>query len=83
MRTQPLKRYSRLLWLLLGLALLWPAPALPRPVGEKRPAPALRVHQEAPDFALRDLSGKEVRLSGFRGKKNVVLVFYRGWVGYW
>lgn len=83
MYTQPLKKYRCLLQFLLGLALLWPAQALPQPAQEKRPAPALRVHQEAPDFALRNLAGKEVRLSAFRGKKNVVLVFYRGWVGYW
>ena len=32
--------------------------------------------QEAPDFALKDQDGNEVRLSDFRGKQNVVLVFY-------
>ena len=32
--------------------------------------------QEAPDFELNDQHGQPVRLSRFRGAKNVVLVFY-------
>jgi peroxiredoxin (alkyl hydroperoxide reductase subunit C) len=31
---------------------------------------------EAPDFALKDQNNQEVRLSGFRGRKAVLLVFY-------
>jgi hypothetical protein len=34
-----------------------------------------RVGTEAPDFALADLGGKTVRLSSYRGKANVVLMF--------
>jgi len=34
------------------------------------------VGQQAPDFELKDQHGTPVRLSGYRGKKNVVLVFY-------
>jgi len=37
---------------------------------------AVEVGQEAPDFELSDQHGKPVRLSSFRGAKNVVLVFY-------
>jgi peroxiredoxin len=37
---------------------------------------AVEVGQEAPDFELKDQHGQSVRLSGFRGEKNVVLVFY-------
>jgi mycoredoxin-dependent peroxiredoxin len=37
---------------------------------------AVEVGQEAPDFELNDQHGHPVRLSGFRGAKNVVLVFY-------
>jgi mycoredoxin-dependent peroxiredoxin len=37
---------------------------------------AIAPGQPAPDFALKDQNQKEVRLSEFRGKKNVVLVFY-------
>jgi peroxiredoxin len=35
----------------------------------------VRVGTEAPDFALSDLNGKTVRLSGYGGKANVVLMF--------
>jgi mycoredoxin-dependent peroxiredoxin len=38
--------------------------------------PALAVGAEAPDFTLKDQNQKDVKLSDFRGKKNVVLVFY-------
>jgi peroxiredoxin len=37
---------------------------------------AVEVGQEAPDFELNDQHGTPVRLSSFRGAKNVVLVFY-------
>jgi peroxiredoxin len=37
---------------------------------------AVDVGDEAPDFELKDQHGTPVRLSGFRGEKNVVLVFY-------
>jgi mycoredoxin-dependent peroxiredoxin len=37
---------------------------------------APEVGDEAPDFELKDQHGTPVRLSGFRGAKNVVVVFY-------
>jgi mycoredoxin-dependent peroxiredoxin len=37
---------------------------------------AVEVGDQAPDFELKDQHGTPVKLSGFRGKKNVVLVFY-------
>ncbi len=37
---------------------------------------AVEVGDQAPDFELRDQHGTPVRLSGFRGAKHVVLVFY-------
>jgi peroxiredoxin len=37
---------------------------------------SLAVGQKAPEFALKDQSQKEVKLSDFAGKRNVVLVFY-------
>lgn len=37
---------------------------------------AVDVGQEAPDFELRDNEGQSVKLSDYRGKKNVLLVFY-------
>jgi peroxiredoxin len=37
----------------------------------------LKVGDQAPDFELAGHRGEEkIRLSSFRGKKNVVLVFY-------
>ena len=41
---------------------------------------AVRVGAPAPDFTLPDAKGRPVSLAEFRGKKPVVLVFYRG---YW
>jgi mycoredoxin-dependent peroxiredoxin len=37
---------------------------------------SIEVGQQAPDFELTDQHGTPVRLSAFRGAKNVVLVFY-------
>ena len=37
---------------------------------------AIAVGQTAPDFALQNQDKKEVKLSDFAGKKNVVLVWY-------
>jgi len=36
----------------------------------------VEVGDQAPDFELKDQHGTPVSLSGLRGKKNVVLVFY-------
>ena len=50
--------------------------------GEKKPAPPppkLKVGDVAPDFKLQYFTGsdlKDVNLSDYRGKKNVVLAFY-------
>ncbi|WP_155053884.1 peroxiredoxin [Streptomyces blattellae] len=37
---------------------------------------AIQVGDKAPDFELKDNHGRAVRLSDFRGDKNVVLLFY-------
>jgi peroxiredoxin len=39
-------------------------------------AAALKVGDKAPDFSLPDQTGKQVKLSDYAGKKNVVLAFY-------
>ena len=38
----------------------------------------VKVGSEAPDFSLEDQEGRVLTLSAFRGKKAVVLIFYRG-----
>lgn len=40
------------------------------------PRTSLKVGDTAPDFTLNDTNGTPVKLSDFRGKKNVVLAFY-------
>jgi hypothetical protein len=42
--------------------------------------PLVAVGAPVPDFTLPDAAGRPVSLSDYRGKKPVVLVFYRG---YW
>ncbi|MDQ0990639.1 peroxiredoxin [Streptomyces sp. V3I7] len=37
---------------------------------------AIQVGDKAPDFELQDNHGRTVKLSDFRGEKNVVLLFY-------
>ena len=37
---------------------------------------AIQVGDKAPDFELKDNHGATVRLSDFRGRKNVVVLFY-------
>ena len=36
----------------------------------------LKIGDEAPDFTLPDTNNKPVKLSDYRGKKNVVLAFF-------
>jgi cytochrome oxidase Cu insertion factor (SCO1/SenC/PrrC family) len=78
---------KRLAWLLLTPAILavpgfgqqttttapQPAPAAAQPAP---PRTHLKVGQQAPDFVLTDTEGKQVKLSDFKGKQNVVLAFY-------
>ncbi|MEU8541027.1 peroxiredoxin [Streptomyces sp. NPDC048717] len=37
---------------------------------------AIEIGAEAPDFELKDNHGRTVRLSDFRGERNVVIFFY-------
>ena len=39
-------------------------------------AAEIKVGDTAPDFTLKDQDQKDIKLSDFRGKKNVVLAFY-------
>ena len=40
------------------------------------PKTNLKVGDPAPDFTLPSTTGEKVKLSDFKGKKNVVLAFY-------
>jgi cytochrome oxidase Cu insertion factor (SCO1/SenC/PrrC family) len=42
---------------------------------EPPPEPKFKVGETAPDFTLLDQNRKPVKLSDFRGKKNVALAF--------
>jgi hypothetical protein len=62
-------------WLLVGGCLTTPL----RAADKATPTPALKVGDIAPDFKLQYFDGsdlKDVTLSQYRGKKNVVLAFY-------
>lgn len=39
-----------------------------------------QLNKLAPNFSLPDFNGNDVGLSDFRGQKNVVLVFNRGFM---
>jgi peroxiredoxin len=60
--------------LVVGLLLALGAMAL----GQQPAAPqsSLKVGDKAPDFTLVDTDHHPVKLSDFKGKKNVVLAFY-------
>ena len=70
-----MKRAVPLLLLATALLLAAQTPA------QQKPQPAiakthLKVGDVAPDFTLPDQNRNQVKLSDFRGKKNVVLAFY-------
>lgn len=48
----------------------------PAPKATPTPEPKLKVGNIAPDFELIDTKRQKVKLSDFKGKKNVVLAFY-------
>ncbi|MBE0687530.1 MAG: redoxin domain-containing protein [Anaerolineaceae bacterium] len=39
--------------------------------------PKVSINTPAPDFTLEDYAGKTVRLSDFKSKSNVILIFNR------
>ena len=62
--------------LLLGVFLVGASAAQSQAKAGPPPEPTSKVGETAPDFTLLDQNRKEVKLSDFRGKKNVVLAFY-------
>jgi cytochrome oxidase Cu insertion factor (SCO1/SenC/PrrC family) len=77
-----LLRRTRLSTLLLAIFLLGAAPADLGPKDGAGLPPAdlerIKIGEKAPDFTLENLDGKRIALGNYRGKKNLVLVFYRG-----
>lgn len=70
-------------WLALGFtSLLLAGGAWFNWVGARVPVTptALRVGERPPDFTLPDATGRPVSLADYRGRKPVILIFYRG---YW
>ena len=67
------KRFAVSLCALALLLCAGPAAAQQQPAIAKT---TLKVGDMAPDFTLPDTDRKPVKLSDFRGKKNVVLAFY-------
>ncbi len=58
---------------LAGAALVWGL------IAQAQVAPprlTLKTGDRAPDFTLPSTTGKDISLSEFRGKKNVVLAFF-------
>jgi len=70
---------NRVLWmaaLLACVAVSWAQPRDGRHSGDMRMRDTLRAGDAAPDFKLKTKDGsREVQLSGFKGKRPVVLVF--------
>ena len=66
-----MRHYIFAILLMLALSVAAMAQASPAP-----PSTHLKVGMAAPDFTLNDTAGKPVKLSDFKGKKNVVLAFY-------
>ncbi len=71
---------TRLALVLAGLLLAMMSTAAPASAQTKKEDSSMpKVGDMAPDFTLKHFDGsdlKEVKLSDYRGKKNVVLAFY-------
>jgi hypothetical protein len=66
-------------WLLVAAVLSPQLSQQLRAEGTQPARPKLKIGNEAPDFKLKYFDGndlKDVSLSQYRGKKNVVLAFY-------
>ncbi len=40
----------------------------------------IKLNAAAPDFTLPDFTGRDISLSGFTGRKNILLIFNRGFL---
>lgn len=39
----------------------------------------IQIGTSAPDFNLESVEGEWIKLSNYKNRKNIILVFYRGW----
>ena len=62
--------------IILSVIFLWALAAVSFAQVPQTPQTKLKVGDTAPDFTLTDTEGNKVKLSDFKGKKNVVLAFY-------
>jgi len=69
-------RFAATAVLFLALPVLLTAEEKPKGSEGKSEKPKIEVGKPAPDFTLKDEAGKDVKLSSFRGKKNVLIAFY-------
>jgi peroxiredoxin len=54
----------------------------PKPSAVEKPSAAVKTAafvEKAPDFVLKDLNGRQFRLSDFRGKQPVLIIFSATW----
>jgi peroxiredoxin len=40
----------------------------------------VQIDRPAPDFSLRNADGQQIKLSDFKNKSNILMVFNRGFV---
>ena len=70
--------------LMIAAVLLLPPDARsfgPKPPAVEKPPAAVKTAfvEKAPDFVLKDLNGQKFRLSDFRGKQPVLIIFSATW----
>ena len=60
-------------------ALMWVALLTSLVAGAAFGGGPVSVGQKAPTFSVPDANGKTFDLASYRGKQNLILVFYRGY----
>ena len=73
-----IKKVHSMLWvsfLMVTVAMMAAPGGGKKQGGDVRKGGELKVGSEAPDFTLKDLNGKEITLSSFRGKQPAFLIF--------